>query len=395
MVLSAMKNTEAGKVLVLSMQFGSHLNEVAAICEGLLKLGHTVHVVMDENLKNPTQFKGMDVEFLYYKSPDKAMVDAEAMNAKFTEAHLVKRLSMIETTKTLTRPRFTYDCKMALYDSDLVKRLENEKYDIAIADLMIPCYHLLAHKLGLPTVAFSTVQYTWHLKTHPLVNFLCPCDVNENTNTFVTRLKTFFKTIVFEWYLMPTYFVDNELFMDYAQERPYNSLQEIIANSTLFIVNKNGVIDCPTPVMQNLIQVGGLTTKPPKPLAAEYESYLNDATHGVIIVSFGSGIAALPRHMFLKFLSAFRNIKQKVIWRNTQTYGETLPEHINLKQRCPHAMFPCLRRPTLQFRTSCPQRLWSGHGYPHVQFRRINGCHQRNNLESEIFRHHKESVGHS
>ncbi|XP_064628131.1 2-hydroxyacylsphingosine 1-beta-galactosyltransferase-like [Lineus longissimus] len=335
LLLSALGEAGARKVLVLSMQFGSHLNEFAAISHGLLEMGHTVHVVMDENLKNPTQFRGMDVQFLYYKSPNKSMVDQKLVDERWTEVFLIKRLTKAEAVNTLTQPRFTYDCKMALHDADLLKHLEEEKYDIALVDLLIPCYYLLTHKIGVPTVSLSTLQYTWFVKTHPLVNFFAPCGVDAETNTFLTRLTTFFLVIYFERYVLVRTFVDMQQFTEYGREKPYSSWQDIAMKSKLFIMNKNGVIDCPTPSMPNLIQVGGLTTKPPKPLPADYQKFVDDSQHGVIVLSFGSAVAYIPKEMFLKFLSAFGNIKQRVIWRITRTYDETIPENVKIVQWMP------------------------------------------------------------
>jgi glucuronosyltransferase len=281
-------------------------------------------------------FSGMNVEFLYYTSPDKELMDQQKYDDKMAAAFFDTKMSLMDITKTINIPRFTYDCKMALFDEDFVKRLQRENYDIALADVMIPCYHLLAYKLGIPAVTVSTTLVTWFLKTHPLVSYFEPCLVNKETNTFIVRLKTLFHNVMFERVILPSIFIDTKPFMNYVPEKPYSSLEEVIMKtSKLYIFNRNGLIDCPTPTMPNLVVAAGLTTKPPKALQADYQKYVSESNDGIIIVSFGSGIAFLPKDIFLKFLNAFRSIKQNVIWRTTKTYGETIPKNVKIVQWMP------------------------------------------------------------
>ncbi|XP_064626250.1 UDP-glucuronosyltransferase 1A8-like [Lineus longissimus] len=334
LILLTQKYVDSGKILVLSVQFGSHLNEFAAVSEALLKMGHTVHVVMDENRPNPSQFKGMNVEFIHYRSPDKELASQDVFDAQMADAFLTKRSGMWTVLTTIIQPRFTYDCKMALNDAKMVERLKHEQYELVLADIALPCYHLLAHKLGVPTVTLSTTQLSWYVKTHPLVSPFAPCLVNKDTNTFFKRLKTFFEVLIYER-VITNLFADTSSFVDYTPKKPYASLGDLVMQSKLFLYNRNGVIDCPTPGMPNLIKVGGLTARPAQPLQADYQTFVEEAKHGVIIVSFGSSVPFLPKDMFLKFIEVFNQIEQRIIWKTTKTYDEQIPKNVKIVKWLP------------------------------------------------------------
>ena len=65
--------------------------------------------------------------------------------------------------------------------------------------------------------------------------------------------------------------------------------------------------------MPHIVNVGGITTRPAKPLPNELQSFFDNAEHGVILVTFGSVSESIPIGLIQKILSALRHRQEKVI----------------------------------------------------------------------------------
>ncbi|XP_072944357.1 UDP-glycosyltransferase UGT5-like [Epargyreus clarus] len=66
-----------------------------------------------------------------------------------------------------------------------------------------------------------------------------------------------------------------------------------------------------------ILEIGGLHIREPKPLSEKLEEFLATAEHGAIYVSFGSNLktSSMSRERLQQFLDAFKQIPQKVVWK--------------------------------------------------------------------------------
>ena len=71
------------------------------------------------------------------------------------------------------------------------------------------------------------------------------------------------------------------------------------------------------PYLPNIIEVGGLHLRPAQPLPANLQMFLDNATRGAVLVSFGSTLKAedMSPQMTQLFVEVFRRLKLPVIWR--------------------------------------------------------------------------------
>ena len=60
------------------------------------------------------------------------------------------------------------------------------------------------------------------------------------------------------------------------------------------------------------MNIGGHHTKPARELTGELAEFVESATEGVILVSFGSAVDKFPPHILEAFLLVFSQIPQKV-----------------------------------------------------------------------------------
>ncbi|XP_064626243.1 UDP-glucuronosyltransferase 2C1-like [Lineus longissimus] len=306
---SLLATAYGGKILLMCMQRSGHLSEFAGLAEGLLARGHKVYMVLDEHLKEPSVFKGLDVTFMRYKSMKPEMMDTK----KFDETQSKLILEDSESpVLALNRVHVTYDCLSTVEDKELFKRMQQEKFDFAVVEGMYFCYHIIPHNLGIPYGQLSSPLYSWLVRIHPLSGFTA-CALRGKKNTFFNRLQFFVVSMIFE-NMVSNAFLDESKMLPHANP-PVSSLRQLAKNSSLYIINLNNVIDCARPSMPNLIYVGGIAAKPPKPLPADIKEFVDSAKEGFIICTFGSMMAKAPRHIQEKLLKVFSMVKQKVLWR--------------------------------------------------------------------------------
>jgi glucuronosyltransferase len=111
----------------------------------------------------------------------------------------------------------------------------------------------------------------------------------------------------------------------YRQFGQFDSLDELMSRSKLFLFNKDFVLDYPKPSMPNMIDVGGLTAKPSNgQLPRDMEDFIQGAKKGIILVSFGSVWFKFPVEIAAKMMSVFGSLEgYRVIWR--LGIGDKLP----------------------------------------------------------------------
>jgi hypothetical protein len=115
----------------------------------------------------------------------------------------------------------------------------------------------------------------------------------------------------------------------YIIDKPYRSLNQLARDSKLWLFDTDVVIDYPRPTMPNEINIGGLSTKPCKPLSGDLQKVMDTATEGAIVMSFGS-FDVLSISLLQKFFDAFEKLDQIVIIRS-ETFNEQLQVPKNVK----------------------------------------------------------------
>ncbi|CAL8107636.1 unnamed protein product [Orchesella dallaii] len=135
--------------------------------------------------------------------------------------------------------------------------------------------------------------------------------------TFLERCTNFIvETILLvfaRFYLYPQY---EDIYRGYlGEDTP--SIEEIEDNVGVVLINTNFIMSHPRPLPPNLIEVGGMHCRPPRPLPTELDKFLSEAEEGVIYFSFGSAVLAkdVPKHVIDIFLNVFADLDQRIIWK--------------------------------------------------------------------------------
>jgi len=71
------------------------------------------------------------------------------------------------------------------------------------------------------------------------------------------------------------------------------------------------------PYLPNVIDIGGLHLKDPKPLPADLQTFMDSSPNGVVFVSFGSSLKPdqMPKDKLDIFVETFRNLEMSVVWK--------------------------------------------------------------------------------
>jgi len=103
------------------------------------------------------------------------------------------------------------------------------------------------------------------------------------------------------------------------------------------------VLSCSHPIthgawqyLPNVVEVGGLQLKDAKPLEGDLKKFMDSATEGAVLVSFGSSLKPdqMPQEKIQVFIDTFKQLGMKVIWKwDKEMPG--LPDNILLSSWLP------------------------------------------------------------
>ncbi|KAG7484078.1 hypothetical protein MATL_G00045930 [Megalops atlanticus] len=196
----------------------------------------------------------------------------------------------------LLRTAHRATCRMVttlLEDCSLVAQLKDTQFDLMLTDPAMPTGTLLAHYLHLPLV----YNARWTSFGRYATNFL------------QERLV-----------ILPLY---RELLRLHFP--PGADLPSMQRAADLWLMRTDFVFDFPRPTMPNVVYIGGFQCRPARPLPPELEEFMQSSgEHGVVVMSLGTLISALPMEITERIAAALARLPQKVVWRYVGKKPSTL-----------------------------------------------------------------------
>uniref|UniRef100_A0AAZ1Y414 Uncharacterized protein n=2 Tax=Oreochromis aureus TaxID=47969 RepID=A0AAZ1Y414_OREAU len=99
----------------------------------------------------------------------------------------------------------------------------------------------------------------------------------------------------------------------------------LLQQADIWLFRSDFVFEFPRPTMPNVVYIGGFQSKPAQPLPAELEEFVQSAgQHGVIIMTLGTYVNALPKEIADEIAGVFAEMPQKVIWKHEGDRPSTL-----------------------------------------------------------------------
>ncbi|VDL76115.1 unnamed protein product [Nippostrongylus brasiliensis] len=328
--------TSSYKFLVYSPIFGySHMNFMGAIADTLTEAGHDVTVlmpIMDEEQVNKT---GVKLTKNIIKTPP----DPRTMELQKDKADVVSKmwtlkptlLGLLQMGRNMTE-MFTFQCEALISDEQLMKRLENEKFDVGISEVFTICGLGIFETLHIPaTIAtFSGVHLDLVSKYigEPVVPSMSG---TSDRMGFTGRLMNVVDSFGGEMFFGQIFSSEIEAFR--AKLGPqFKSYEELLAQASYMFTNSNPYLDYPRPMLHKTVPLGGITVprdKKKNVLPKEWDSILN-ARKRTAFVSFGSVAQSIymPELYKKTLLSVFESMPDTTfIWKYEEK-GAKLADHL-------------------------------------------------------------------
>ncbi|XP_048459670.1 UDP-glucuronosyltransferase 2C1-like [Rhincodon typus] len=205
-------------------------------------------------------------------------------------------------------------------DEELLKQLEAANFDLVLTDPALGIGPMLAYYLKVPLV--YNVRWITRGESHFLV---APSPLSyvpllgshlTEKMSFLQRarnvLQHLLELFISEFFIHPIY---NEACRRYLGTG--TDIETVLLQADVWLMRVDFVFEFPRPTMPNIVYIGGFQCKPPKPLPAGLEEFVQaSGNHGIIVMSLGSLVNSLPLDITMKIAEAFAQVPQKVIWRH-------------------------------------------------------------------------------
>ncbi|XP_031617544.1 UDP-glucuronosyltransferase 2B7-like [Contarinia nasturtii] len=220
------------------------------------------------------------------------------------------------------------------------------KFDVILHDFSVgSCFLPFVHKFNYPPMiavtAFGHPSFSSHyIADHHHYSYVPHISLRSNDEmTFSQRLLNFLiymeEFIIFKYFFNPR--MDEIAAKFFGPNFP--SVSELEKRTSLAFVNTNAAIDYHISHPENVIPVGGLQIKDPKPFPQELTSFINSSTKGTVIFSLGSNfrsdyIPQIKKNLILKVLSDLSDYN--FLWKFESNISESdLPKNVMIRSWIP------------------------------------------------------------
>eukprot|EP00058_Branchiostoma_floridae_P009857 XP_002595345.1 hypothetical protein BRAFLDRAFT_59784 [Branchiostoma floridae] len=249
------RKSSAEKVLMVPRpQYDSHWMVEASIGQAFVDRGHTVTVVVGEDIVAKRRAERPD--FTFETFPD----DGEVMR-------LIKQASK-QTEKTWDWKYCEHLLGKDGQDSDLMGRLKTAQYGVVISDSLLRCGTIVAANLGTPHVVNSPDggKFIDKLATGvplPLAYVATAESPFTDKMTYLQRVENAcfyfgFVSIFKSWSFANEF---DDLVHKYVSEK--ETIHSLRSRTDLWLYHTDTVLGFPRPSMPNMVQVGGLMADRP------------------------------------------------------------------------------------------------------------------------------------
>ena len=323
----------AAKILLLPQTSKSHTMEQARIGSQLHLNGHTVYILLSNKWEPPAFVEQSGLEIIRYQADEPPVTETDEWSKEFVDVHMNSKASLGILGAHIQD--FARECQYILSDTNLLNHLKTLRIDLALVDGLpfYNCIYILPYKLSIPYATMTVTPSVLNTGVPclpsfcPYISFGKPMTERMTFTERVSNTGGMFTMTLIEMYssYLTWYMVEKHL----PKDRQI-SVRAMQAKTQLWLVDRELMLDYPTPSMPHVVQVGGLSTSPSKPLPAELESMASNAKHGIIVVSFGTFASHLADDINARLLASFRRLKYVVIWGYTGPVMEDVPDNVKM-----------------------------------------------------------------
>ncbi|XP_077447623.1 UDP-glucuronosyltransferase 1A5-like [Stigmatopora argus] len=321
------RGTEGGNILVFPVD-GSHWINMKVLMEELHQRGHRLTVIRASNSIYVSQSSPLytsitiDVEGgweEFFQFLEKLIEDLRQGQTKYLDFS-----RMIHSAEAV----WVAALSKLLDDQERVRDLRESHFDLVLTDPAISAGVVLAKYLELPLAL--NVRWVQGGEGHfaiapsPLSYIPVPGSGLTDQMDFFQRVKNVF---FYAAGILQQKFLIEPIYSAVCEKhiRGGCDIHSLLQQADIWLFRTDFVFDFPRPTMPNVVYIGGFQCRAPDPLPAELEDFVRSAgEHGVVVMSLGTLVNALPKHDAEEIAAIYAKLPQKVIWRHKGPRPSTL-----------------------------------------------------------------------
>uniref|UniRef100_A0A8C9FJ53 glucuronosyltransferase n=1 Tax=Pavo cristatus TaxID=9049 RepID=A0A8C9FJ53_PAVCR len=260
--LCCLSTAAAGKLLVIPMD-GSHWLSMKEVLAELSSKGHEIVVVAPDHsiLIDSSGNYTMKTYPTPYKQEELEELLRSMSTTSFSEQPFLTRfLDTLENFRK-TSAMFQAACSSLLYKKELMKFMEESKFDAVFTDPLTPCGQIVALHLSIPTVFFLRgipCSIDIYAAQSPSPPSYVPRLFSFNTDhmTFPQRVKNLLISIS-EYFTCSVIFSPFERLASDFLQKPM-TLTQLVSHGSIWLKRTDFAFDYPMPVMPSMVFIGGI-----------------------------------------------------------------------------------------------------------------------------------------
>lgn len=206
-----------------------------------------------------------------------------------------------------------------LDDLEFMKRLADAKFDLMLTDPGLTIGVVLGSYLKLPMVFnvrwINTGESHFTFAPSPVSYIPVPGSELHDRMDLLGRFKNM---LLYLHSMVEQHLIINPAYSELFQKHfpPGTDLLSLQLAADIWLVRVDFVFEFPRPTMPNVVYIGGFQCQEARPLPAELEAFVQSSgEHGVVVMSLGTLVSALPHQVTEAIAAAFAELPQKVVWK--------------------------------------------------------------------------------
>ncbi|NXU51779.1 UD11 glucuronosyltransferase, partial [Turnix velox] len=262
LLLTLLGLAAGGKLLVIPVD-GSHWLSMKEVVENLSQKGHEIVVVAPEASLQIKPGKGYVLKTYPVLLTHEEIVDNfhAFIQEVLKEGPFLERFFRIYEGMKNFSDLSVVACRLLLQHKELIRNLEESKFDAVFTDPVLPCGPILAEHLSVPSVYFLRgipCGLDFEATQCPNPPSYVPRMLSDHTDRmdFLQRVKNLVLDI-------PNYFLCNVFFEPYSElasqflKRDVTVL-DLLRQGSIWLLRYDFVLDYPRPLMPNIVVIGGV-----------------------------------------------------------------------------------------------------------------------------------------
>ncbi|XP_025095056.1 UDP-glucuronosyltransferase 1-5-like [Pomacea canaliculata] len=297
------------RVVVIPMPYTSHTNYQMNVARALARQGHEVWLTMPDYIVNRRVLDTTNFTVIEYQTMTHF---EERLMAAFRDNYFK---GLPDDWSVLPSLSLQF-CDDLLTNVTFFNEIRNLRPDFFVLDNLptMRMMTIIPYRLGVP-FAFLGTAYDPNYQRIPLQPCNTPVAIFSYNHhmSFFQRVQT---TLIHILSAVSDGCTLKDAVSRYAPEMPFVPIDMLVARAEIWLVELDHILDYPRPSMPNVKLIGGTATGPGKPLPPQFQSFMDDAAEGVVIVSFGSYVLSPPESIVDKILSALQDLPFKSVFRS-------------------------------------------------------------------------------